>query len=1042
MTALFFSHTSKRLLWLCAALMLANLPLGATAAQDTDLPPLVCAVSPDGTELASGRQWSSPKSLHAALADSSCGSIWLKEGVYKPVVPVDKAAPTASERQTAFVIERPLKLYGGFQGQEVQLAQRSERVNSLGTILSGDIGDDDVQQEPMLPHITLRAMGMRFDPSQGCNGQSGNTCRPGDYFGYEMGDQRGNNSRNVVVVRASATYSPDRDNTLIDGLTITAGDADGGGNSDGRAGGGLRCEAGGPLQRCSPSLQRLMLLGNHSHGGGAAIHIEAPGQEASPLLDGVYVYGNFSSGEDTGALMLKIHDTARDFGRANALIRNTTFMGNVGTGMSGAVHILSGDSEPSTTTIEHSSFLNHHGAFEVSINGGNSQVSLNMRHSVIWGGVQYYLDRAPLPSFSFNTQREAAEDEGTTEIRVAHSVTQSCFQKPDQGHLCDANTVRSKYSGWYVVGYQMHVDTSLNPLLPANFERIGGALALLPQHNSPLLNAVACLPDVVTDALGRTRPQAPLCDIGAFERPVQTLSLQVQGPGSVSGMPNLASCTGECSTWAWTDASVTLTTTPDHGAAVLSLGSCEGSFTMAADRHCVIRFYDALQIPGLADASTTVGNVFAGPTPGAIEPIGVAGLTWQTQSSLPTGLSLTPGTGQLVGTPTQAGRFPITLTATDGQGISGSVNFALTVGKAQPTLTLPTPTVTSHAFAPDLQFALAPLASSTSSGADAGGIAYRSRTPNICSISGTQVTALQVGRCELYAEQAEGANHLAASSAIVSVQIVKGPQTLSFPPQSAPTQAYVQGGSFALSPLATSATTSSERPIVYSSLTPSVCTVTYSSITMLSAGTCSVAANQAGDANFEAATQQVQNITIAAEAQQFRGVTVPGAGGTSGVGEASFTGGGAQCHFDVQNTRFEASAADPQVAERLAQGLFRFKLQQCDTGSTVHMRITWPEPVTAYKKFGLPSPGASAPSYFDLPGVRISGNTVEFSLTDGQLGDDDWQANGVIVDPTGPWTPAASVVAVPALKGWGLLGLSACIAAVALCRRRQAQPSA
>ncbi|MGM4907587.1 Ig-like domain repeat protein [Tardiphaga sp. 866_E4_N2_1] len=84
-------------------------------------------------------------------------------------------------------------------------------------------------------------------------------------------------------------------------------------------------------------------------------------------------------------------------------------------------------------------------------------------------------------------------------------------------------------------------------------------------------------------------------------------------------------------------------------------------------------------------------------------------------------------------------------------------------------------------------------------------------------------------------------------------------QTITFGAQAGRT--FVSGGTFAVSPLAT---TSSGLAVTYSSLTTGVCTVFGGIVTMISAGTCTVAADQAGNgATYAAASQVTQDIIIA-----------------------------------------------------------------------------------------------------------------------------------------------------------------------------------
>jgi hypothetical protein len=80
-------------------------------------------------------------------------------------------------------------------------------------------------------------------------------------------------------------------------------------------------------------------------------------------------------------------------------------------------------------------------------------------------------------------------------------------------------------------------------------------------------------------------------------------------------------------------------------------------------------------------------------------------------------------------------------------------------------------------------------------------------------------------------------------------------QAIAFP--AIPAQTYVSGGTFGVA-----ATASSNLTVTFTSLTPSVCTVSGSTVTMLGTGTCTIAADQAGDATYAAASQITQDVTI------------------------------------------------------------------------------------------------------------------------------------------------------------------------------------
>lgn len=176
--------------------------------------------------------------------------------------------------------------------------------------------------------------------------------------------------------------------------------------------------------------------------------------------------------------------------------------------------------------------------------------------------------------------------------------------------------------------------------------------------------------------------------------------------------------------------------------------------------------------------------------------------------------------------------------------------------------------------------------------------------------------------------------------------------------------------------------------------------------------------------------------------KSFSGTTVP-ASGSGDAASASFTGGGGSCGFDAANTAFIAAPAAPPAGQTLPQGMFKFKLVNCDN-TPVSMNVTWPKPVTGYTKYGKASAGATQSSYFAPTALAISGNTATFTVQDGQQGDDDWVVNGSIVDPNGPTesaTSTTSVTAVPTLGEWALMALGLLLAGLGARRVGRARLS-
>ncbi len=127
----------------------------------------------------------------------------------------------------------------------------------------------------------------------------------------------------------------------------------------------------------------------------------------------------------------------------------------------------------------------------------------------------------------------------------------------------------------------------------------------------------------------------------------------------------------------------------------------------------------------------------------------------------------------------------------------------------------------------------------------------------ICSISGATVTAIAPGSCSVTADQVGNASFAAAAPITKTFSVVapKTAQTITF--SSAPTSLKVKAtGSLA-------ATSTSRLTVTFSSLTANTCSVTKTrNLTGLVAGNCIVAANQAGNGTFAAATQTTKLINI------------------------------------------------------------------------------------------------------------------------------------------------------------------------------------
>ncbi len=173
---------------------------------------------------------------------------------------------------------------------------------------------------------------------------------------------------------------------------------------------------------------------------------------------------------------------------------------------------------------------------------------------------------------------------------------------------------------------------------------------------------------------------------------------------------------------------------------------------------------------------------------------------------------------------------------------------------------------------------------SATGGASGSAVTFSSQTAAVCTVSGTNgstVTGVTTGTCMIAANQAGNGNYNAATQVTQSFSVGKGSQTIAF--GAAP--AILYGGSGSVT-----ATATSGGPITYSSLTSSVCSISGNVVSALNAGTCTIAASQAGDTNYNPATQATQSFSIGQVGQtiSFGAAPTLAAGGT---GSVSATGG-------------------------------------------------------------------------------------------------------------------------------------------------------
>jgi len=180
-----------------------------------------------------------------------------------------------------------------------------------------------------------------------------------------------------------------------------------------------------------------------------------------------------------------------------------------------------------------------------------------------------------------------------------------------------------------------------------------------------------------------------------------------------------------------------------------------------------------------------------------------------------------------------------------------------------------------------------PTPSVSETGALPAGVTFTDNGNGTATLSGTPALAT-VGTYPLSFKATNGIAPDATQNFTLSVG--KGTQSITFGVQTPASRPFANGATFTLDPLASA---SSGLAVSYASLTPGVCSIAASTVAMVADGTCTISANQSGDANWQAAAPVSQSVALV----QYWAVTtaVSGSGGsvsapaTASVAEGSAT---------------------------------------------------------------------------------------------------------------------------------------------------------
>ncbi len=188
---------------------------------------------------------------------------------------------------------------------------------------------------------------------------------------------------------------------------------------------------------------------------------------------------------------------------------------------------------------------------------------------------------------------------------------------------------------------------------------------------------------------------------------------------------------------------------------------------------------------------------------------------------------------------------------------SSPTNWSTAIG----TFTEPAPQVISFPQPPDVSLGAGSVTVTATGGASGNPVTFTSATPAVCTTAGPNgatVNLVSAGTCTLRADQAGNANYTAAAQVQRSFQVTPVAQVISFPQ---PPDVSLGAGSVTV----TATGGASGNPVTFTSATPAVCTTAGpngATVNLVSAGTCTLRADQAGNANYTAAAQVQRSFQV------------------------------------------------------------------------------------------------------------------------------------------------------------------------------------
>lgn len=393
-------------------------------------------VKPAGSDANSGTSWTKAfRTVQKALATIASGEIWVAAGTYYPD---EIGFSNTNDRTATFYLKNNIALYGGFAGIETELTARDWKTHA--TILSGDIDQ---------------------------------------LAGYD--------DNSLHVVRGASVDGT----AILDGFTITGGNANEGTDFPGATGGGMFNYA-----YASPTVVNCLFTGNRATFRGAAIYNF---YYSSPAVVGCYFSDN-SANEGGGAIYSQTSE---------ASFTSCTFTRNYAH-YGGAIYNLSSATHTINCLFWNNSAISGGAVYNWGYYSGASPTILNCTFSgnrASWGGVLSGKYCSPLITNCILWGNSSSiEDDGFPQsLTVSYSLVQGGF--PGTGNISS--------DPLFVDSNNLHLQ-GCSPAIDA------GRIAAVPSA-------------VATDLDGNPRYVGGEVDMGAYEYQPDGVPTVIFVNGMVSG---------------------------------------------------------------------------------------------------------------------------------------------------------------------------------------------------------------------------------------------------------------------------------------------------------------------------------------------------------------------------------------------------------------------------------------------------------------------------------------------------------------------------